>query len=158
MNAQTEQVATQWLTKHRFTSDPRTLALIVQRAEELVAELGGYLAVAHFERSYLELLNKGQIKRFGTFESQRAPEIPKDVIEFIEKSSAFEQQRRYKTDPVFRQQYDEYSQQSRQVPAGDIPRTAAEYHQLPARTIALRYQKEPAFKAAIDALIAKGAI
>jgi hypothetical protein len=119
MDAQMEKVATEWLTKHRYTSDPRTLSLIVRRAEQLVAELGGYPAVAHLERSYLELLNAGEIKKFGTFESQRqqAPEIPKD-----------------------------------------IPRTAAQYHQLPARIIALRYQREPAFKAAIDALIAQGAI
>jgi len=154
-----EQAATEWLSKHRFVSDPRSLALIVKRAQELVAELGGYIAVAHFERAYLELVSQGEIKPFrGTYESQQPPAIPQDVVDFIERSGARELQQRYKTDTTFRAQYDAWEKSKKSPEASSAPLTAEDYHRISAREVARRYQTDMGFRASVDSLISRGLI
>jgi hypothetical protein len=161
---QTEQAATEWLTKHRFVSDPQSLALIVKRVEELVEELGGYIAPAHFERVYLTLVNDGVIKPFrGTFETQQqSAAIPEAVIDFIEHASAFEQRRRYATDREFKKFYDLYANQQlkEKIAQESSGRTLSveEYNRLPAAQIAKRYQSDRSFKAQVDSLISRGLI
>jgi hypothetical protein len=152
-----EEAATKWLVKHRATEDPRTLALIVERAQQLVEEFGGYISPSHFERAYLELANEGEIKPFrGTFEAKESGS-PKDVVDFIERSSAYELQRRYKTDPTFRAHYDAYQKQSKQDQAGSVLDVET-YRRMPAATVAAKYQRDPSFRAQVDSLISRGLI
>jgi hypothetical protein len=157
MKEQILEAGSQWMVKHRGTDDPAILAKIVDRVEQLLEEQGGYVSPSHFERAYLELSNEGTIPKItGAFQSQEQPAVPKDVVDFIEKSSAFEVQRRYRNDRVFRAQFDDYQRHARQP--DNIPNNAAEYHQIPARVVAARYQREIGFRRAIDALVARGEI
>jgi hypothetical protein len=161
MNPEAERIASQWLVNHRATSDPRTLSLIVERAQQLVEDLGGYLSVAHFERGYLELLNEGAISKIdvGFAKQSAAPAIPQEVIDFIEspRTSAWELQRRYNTDATFRSQYDLYERQ-RKVQQANSTLSVEEYRRLPAATIAKKYRIDAGFRAAVDSLISRGLI
>lgn len=159
MRADILEVGSQWMAKHHFTSDPKVMAQIAGRVEELLQEQGGYVSPSHFQRSYLELVNQGKIKSFGTFESQQQSAIPEDVITFIERSSAFELRSRYKRDPEFRKHYDVYQNQPRQAAqAGASMLTVEQYRSMPAAVVAAKYQRDPSFKAQVDSLISRGLI
>lgn len=158
-----EQAATEWLTKHRATTDPEVLHMILQRAQQIWENQGGYFSAAHIERAYLELANSGVIKTFkGSMEAKIAESsesIPAEVIAYIQSAPAREQARRYRTDATFRRQYDEYTRRNvSPQQASDVPSSAAQYHQIPARVVAKRYASEPRFRAAIDSLISRGLI
>jgi hypothetical protein len=161
---QTEQAATQWLAKHRFVSDAKSMALIVERAEQLVEELGGYIAPAHFERVYLTLVNDGVITPFrGTFETQQqSAAIPEDIVQFIEHASAFEQRRRYANDKEFKRLYDLYANQQLKAKiaqeSSGSTLSVEEYNRIPANQVAARYQRDRSFKAQVDSLISRGLI
>ena len=103
------EAGSEWMVKHRGTDDPKVLVKIADRVEELLEEQGGYPSVSHFERSYLELVSSGEIPKItGTFGSQKQSAFDQEFLTYIERTSAFEQSRRYKSDPEFRRKYDEY--------------------------------------------------
>jgi hypothetical protein len=158
MKLEVEQAATEWLTKHRATKDPETLAKIVKRAQELVAELGGFIAPAHFERAYLELVTEGEIEAFrGNMQEKiEEPDIPREIETFITTASAFQLQRAYKNDPTFARYYDVWaarSKKSGQPSSAPLVVTVEEYTRTPAAVIAARYQREAAYRSAIDKLV-----
>jgi len=162
-----EEAAAQWMVKHRYTSDPQTLAKIVERAQENLERLGGLIAPSSFERAYLELLNEGEIKPFrGTIMEQPAPAplIPPDIVAWIEnpRVSSFEQRRRYATDPQFKKYYDLYANEQLKKKVAEetagVSLTAEQYRSIPAQVVIQRYRREKGFKVAVDALIARGEI
>ena len=164
-DTQFDTAAEQWLRKYRYTGDPQVLAQISQRVQDLLEQNGGYVSTAHFERAYLGLVNEGAIKPFrGTVtEHVSAPAIPQDVIDFIEspRTSAWELDRRYRSEPTFRKQYDLYEQskgQKLEQQPGVVSLSAEQYNKIPAATIAARYQRDRFFKACVDKLIAEGKI
>ena len=157
----------QWMTSKRFTQDATANAAVRLRVLENLETFGGYASIASFERAYLELRAEGAVPEFrGSIAEQPdpAPLIPPDVIAWIEnpRVSSFEQRRRYATDPVFKKYYDAYANQQLKAKIAQedavVSLTAEEYHRLPAATIVTRYRREPRFKSAVDALIAKGLI
>jgi hypothetical protein len=88
---------------YRTTEDPAVLAKIVERAQENLERLGGFISPSSFERAYLELASEGVIKAFrGSLMDKpaAAPAIPPDVLAFIKSphTSASELRRRYSTD------------------------------------------------------------
>lgn len=153
-----------FMLTHRFTSDPKVNALIRKRVESNLEEYGGYPSVTHFERAYLELCNEKAITPFrGTAaEHQDTPAIPADVINFIERASAFELRRRYANDKDFRRQYDLYAADEIRKKAereqNGFVLTVEEYKSLPAATIIRNYRSSPQWKRAIDDLVARGEI
>lgn len=162
-----EAAAIEWMTTRRATQHPETLAKIVARAQELWETQGGYFSKSHLERSYIGLTNAGVIKPFkGTMHDRvdAANAIPKEIVDFIEnpRTSAWELQRRYKTDAAFRRHYDAYEkqrapkQQQQAVATGTL--TVEEYRRLPAAVIAAKYQRDSAFRAQVDSLINRGLI
>jgi hypothetical protein len=158
MKEQILEAGSQWMVTHRGTDDPAILGKIVHRVEELIEEQGGYPSVSHFERAYIELRNAGELPKIeGAFQLEQKPSFDREFLAYIERTSAFEQSRRYKTDPIFRAKFDAYQKQTKRE-AINVPNSAAEYHQIPARVVAARYQKEPGFRRAIDALVARGEI
>jgi hypothetical protein len=161
------EAASRWMVHHRATEDPEILARIVNRAQENLERLGGYISPAHFERAYLELVSEGVIKPFrGSLltKPDAAPAIPQEIIDWIEnpRVGALEQRKRYANDPVFKKQYDLYAnQQLEQRVAQEqngVLLTVEEYRLLPAAVVAQRYHKEKGFRVAVDALIARGKI
>jgi hypothetical protein len=97
-----DQTMQSWMLTKRFSADATTNAAIRLRVQENLEQLGGY--PASWERAYLELLNEDVIQPFkGSLAEQPAPAplIPPGVIAWIEnlRVSAFEQRRRYATDP-----------------------------------------------------------
>jgi hypothetical protein len=163
-----DNAADQWLRNHRYTADPQTLQRIAERVRQNLEQLGGVCAAASFERAYLELVAEKKIQPFrGTVTDHVAAEaIPADVIAWIEnpRISAFEQRRRYSSDPVFRKQFDLYTkqqlqQQVAQEQAG-VSLTVEEYRRIPAAQIAQKYHKDVprGFRAAVDKLISEGRI
>jgi hypothetical protein len=69
--------------------------------------------------------------------------------------------RRYRSDPTFRKQYDLYEKtkgQKQEPQSTGVSLTAEEYHRIPAATIAARYQRDRLFKLSVDRLIAEGKI
>jgi hypothetical protein len=162
MKFEIQEAATSWLVNKRATSDPRTLALIVQRAEAIHQAQGGYISSSHFERAYLELANEGTIQRFSGSMSAKLDEneIPREIITFIETASAFQLQRAYKNDAEFRRYYDlwEGSKSPQQQQQTHEVLTAELYHRIPAATIARKYQTDSAFRGQVDALIKRGEI
>jgi hypothetical protein len=119
------------------------------------------------ERAALELISEKAIKPFrGTVHDHAAaevPALPQDVINYIEnpRTSAWEMDRRCRSDPMFRAQYDLWEKtkgQNREPQSIGVSLTAEEYHRIPAATIAARYQRDRFFKAAGDKLIAEGRI
>jgi hypothetical protein len=165
---QFDNAAEQWLRNHRFSSDPQALTKIAQRVRENLDKLGGYVSASSYERAYLELTASGAIKPFrGTVDEHVAaetPAIPADIVSWIEnpRVSAFEQRRRYSTDPQFKRYYDLYAnQQLKQKIAQESSGstlTVEEYRKLPAATVAKRYHSDRNFRAGVDALIAEGRI
>jgi hypothetical protein len=157
----------QWMRNHRYTGDAQTIVKIGQRVHENLEQLGGIVAASSFERSYLELVAEKAIRPFrGTVDEHVAaetPAIPQDVIDYIEnpRTSAWEMNRRYRSDPTFRAQYDTYERtkgQNREPQSTGVSLTAEEYHRILAATIAARYQRDRGFKAAVDKLISEGRI
>ena len=159
-----DKVMSQWMVSKRFTPDAKTNASIRQLVEENLEQLGGFVSIASFERAYLELTASGAINPFrGSVAEQpaAAPAIPTEVITLIEspRTTASELRHRYNTDQKFRTQYDAYQQlKGQKQQPGVVSLTAEQYHSLPAQMIVTRYRREPGFKAAVDALIAKGLI
>jgi hypothetical protein len=167
MTEQMENAFEQWLRGSRYTDDAQTITKIAQRVHENLDKLGGIVAAASFERAYLELLAEKAIRPFrGTVEQHvaaEAPAIPPEVVAWIEnpRTSAFDMNRLYQSDPTFRKQYDLWEKTkgpNREQQPGTVSLTAAEYHQIPAAQIAARYQRDRFFKAAVDKLIAEGKI
>jgi hypothetical protein len=155
-----QQAAEQWLTHHRATEDPRTIALILRRAQEIHEEQGGYFSTAHCERAYLELCAEKKIQPFrGSFaEKTEVSAVPQDVVAYIERTSAYELQRRYKSDPVFRAHYDLHQQQQQQPkPEATESLTPEQYHAMPARELQVKL-RDPQFKLQVMQLIRKGQI
>jgi hypothetical protein len=153
-----KSIASQWLVKHRSTTDPQAVAKILDRARELCESQGGHFCVAHCERAYIELTNEGAIKPFkGGFDSKPSEgTVPQDVIDFIERSSAFELKTRYKTDATFRRHYDEYQKRPRQ-PQENRTLTAEAYRRMPSRELQLKL-RNPHFKLQVMQLIKAGQI
>ena len=155
----------QWI-RGRYTNDAQTIAKIGQRVRENLERLGGIPAAASFERSYLELVAEKVIRPFrGTVDQHVAaeqPEIPHDVVHFIEHASAFEQRRRYSQDPVFKKHYNAYATaQLKERIAQETSGTTLDvesYRELPAAVVAKRYHSDRTFRAAVDSLIAQGKI
>src|SRR5258708_27234575 len=158
------EAASQWMVRHRATEDPAVIAKIVERAQENLERLGGFISPSSFERAYLDLISEKAIAPFrGSLADKPAatPEIPPDVVTWIEspRTSASELRRRYSSDPTFRKQYDLYAKSKGQnQQPGVVSLTAEQYHALPAQTIVTRYRREAGFKAAVDGLIARGLI
>lgn len=166
MTEQFENAFEQWLRGHRYTDDAQTIKKIGQRVHENLERLGGVVAVASFERAYLELVSEKAIKSFrgtvGEVVAAETPTLPQDVIHFIEHASAFEQRRRYSQDAVFKKQYDTYAnaqlkQQIAQESSGSTL-SVEDYRKLPAATVAKRYHSDRIFRTAVDKLIAEGKI
>jgi hypothetical protein len=160
------ETAAQWMVHHRTTEDPKVLSQIVERAQENLDRLGGFIAPSSFERAYLELVAEKVIRPFrGSMMDKpaAAPSLPQDVIDYIEspRTSAWELDRHYRSDPTFRAQYDLWDKtkgQNREPQSTGVSLTAEEYHRIPAATIAARYQRDRGFKLAVDKLIAEGRI
>jgi hypothetical protein len=155
-----------WMLNKRFTADPATNAVIRARVQENLERLGGFVAQAHFERAYLELLNEDEIQPFrGSLSEQpaAAPAIPSEVVAFITspRTTTSELRRRYNSDPAFRQQYDLFEKtKGKQPQPGVVSLTAEEYHRISAATIVQNYRTDRprGFRAAVDSLIAQGKI
>lgn len=165
MRADILEAGSQWMAKYRGTEDPKVLAQIVARVEELLEELGGYVSPSHFERAYLLLVNEKAIQPFrGSMQDKLAEgsaEIPQSVIDFIERTPARELQRRYNSgDATFRSQYDAYEKlkSPQQQAQSSSTLSVEQYRQLPAREVARRYQTDRGFKSSVDALISRGEI
>lgn len=159
-----ENAATQWLAKHRATDDPKVVSMIVNRAQEICAELGGYFSVAHCERAYLELVNEKKIQPFrGSVESKLEAEsapIPKEVADYIERTGSRELARRYNSDAAFRAQYDRHEKlkaSPQQVQAGEDSWTVEEYYKIPAREMQARL-RNPRYKLRLMQKIKSGEI
>jgi hypothetical protein len=165
---QLDNAMTEWMRKHR-SGDDKTNAAILRRTIDNLEVLGGYPSPSAFERSYLELVSEKAIKSFrGTVDQHVAaetPALPQDVIAYIEspRTSALEMNRRYRSDSTFRAQYDLWEktkgQQQAQQSTG-VSLTAEEYHRIPSREIAQKYQRDfpIGFRAAVDLLIKEGKI
>jgi hypothetical protein len=158
-----DKMRSAWMLTKRFSPDAKTNATIRCRVEEYF-ESGGYVAVSHFERAYLELLNEDAIRPFrGTVTEQpaTAPVIPQDLINWIEspRTSVQELRLRYRNDQDFRKQYDLYEKtkgQTQETSGGAL--SVEDYRRMPAATVAQRYRKDRSFRAQVDALIKKGLI
>ena len=146
-----DAVFAQWMRTKRFTSDPDVLAAIRQYVEYLLEEEGGYISVAHFERAYHVLQTNGEIPEFR----EPAPELVDEQLVDITSMPVAEIRRRYASDANFRAQYDASNGRGNST---SVPRTAEEYHKLGTQETIRRYGSEPAFKAAVDDLIARGLI
>lgn len=158
--AHIEEAATQWLTKKRFVADPSSLSLIVAKAQELVDELGGVLAPAHFERAYLTLVQRGTIPVCReTVDSVTAKEqIPPEIADYIERATAFDLRRRYANDSEFKRQYDLYTANQQKKESTGSALTVEEYRSMSAQQIIRAYRSDAVFKAGVDSLIARGEI
>jgi hypothetical protein len=161
-----DDVMSQWMQTKRFTANPKVNALIRQRVEQYL-ENGGFVAQAHFERAYLSLLNEDAIQPFrGSISEQpaSAPLIPQDVIDWIEspRVSAFEQRRRYGTDPQFKKYYDLYlsTQLKAKVAAeeNETLLTVDQYNAMPRIEVVKKYRSSAGFRRGVDKLIAQGKI
>lgn len=158
------EAASQWMVRHRATEDPAVVAKIIERAQENLERLGGFISPSSFERAYLELTSEGVIKPFrGSLleKPAAAPAIPPDVVTFIEspRTSASELRHRYRTDPPFRKQYDLHEKTKGQAQVQQSASlTVEEYRRLPAAIVVQKYRQNGAFRAQVDALIAKGLI
>jgi hypothetical protein len=162
-----DQAMAQWMINERFTADPKTNALIRQRVEVLLENGGGNVSTSHFSRAYLELLNEDAIQPFrGSLSEQLAPAplIPPDVIAWIEnpRVSAFEQRRRYATDPQFKKYYDLYlnTQLKAKVAAEESESnlTVDQYNAMPRIEVVKKYRSSAGFRRGVDKLIAQGKI
>jgi hypothetical protein len=158
------EAASQWMVRHRATEDPAVIAKIVERAQENLERLGGFISPSSMERSYLELVSEGVIKPFrGSLMDKpaAAPAIPPDVIAWIEnpRVSAFEQRRRYATDPQFKKYYDLYlnTQLKAKVAAeeSEATLTVEAYNAMPRIEVVKRYRSSAGFRRGVDALIAR---
>jgi hypothetical protein len=162
-----DQAMQAWMLNKRFTADPATNAVIRARVQENLEQLGGFVAQAHFERAYLELLDEDTIQPFrGSISEQPAPAplIPPDVVAWIEspRVSAFEQRRRYATDPQFKKFYDLYATQQlkAQVAAeeSEATLTVEQYNSMPRIEVVKKYRSSASFRRSVDKLIAAGKI
>jgi hypothetical protein len=156
-----DQTMQAWMLGKRFTADAKTNALIRQRVEEYL-EAGGYVAVSHFERAYLELLNQDLIQPFRgsiTDQPSAAPAVSQDTIAFIEspRTTASQLRNRYNTDPMFRKQYDLYEKTKTRESSGSTL-TVEEYRNMRAADVVQRYRRDAVFKSGVDKLIAQGKI
>jgi hypothetical protein len=161
-----DQTMQAWMLGKRFTADAKTNAAIRERVEVLL-ENGGYVSTSHFERAYLELLNEDAIQPFrGSLSEQAAAAhlIPPDVIAWIEnpRVSAFEQRRRYATDPQFKKYYDLYlsTQLKAKVAAEEREATITveQYNAMPRIEVVKKYRSSAGFRRGVDKLIAEGRI
>lgn len=146
-----DAVFERWARTKRYTPDVSVLASVRQRVEEILDAEGGYVSVSHFERAYLELLKAGEIPEFHAPAPVQQAAAP---IDFTTMTIA-EIRRKYANDANFRAQYD---QSNGRGGGANVPRTAAEYNRLSTSETIRRYGSEPAFKAAIDQLVAEGKI
>lgn len=161
-----DNAAEQWLRTHRYTADAQVLTQIGRRVHALLEQNGGFVSTAHYHRAYLELVFEKAIRPFrGTVSehASNAPAIPQDTIDFIEspRTSAWELDRRYRSDPTFRKQYDAYEQfkgQKLEQQPGVVSLSVEEYNKIPTATIAARYQRDRSFRIAVDKLISEGRI
>lgn len=157
-----DQIQLQWMER-RFSADPKINALVRQRVEENLEKLGGFVSVASFERAALELITEKAVAPFrGTFADRpaAAPAVPPDVVAFIEspRTTTHELRLRYRQDPVFRKQFDEYEKAKGQAPdrqSGVVSLSIEEYHHIPAAQIAQKYHRDypKGFRAAVHELI-----
>jgi hypothetical protein len=168
MTEQFENAFEQWLRGHRYTNDAQTITKIGQRVHENLERLGGIVAAASFERAYLELVSEKAIKSFrGAVDQHVAaeqPAIPADVVAWIEnpRVSAFEQRKRYSTDPQFKRYYDLYAAQQLKAKVAaeenEESLTIEQYNSMSAIDVAKKYRSSAAFKRGVDKLIAQGRI
>jgi hypothetical protein len=164
---QIDNTMVQWMTSKRFSPDATTNAAIRLRVQENLEQLGGFVSIASFERAYLELTASGAINPFrGSVAEQPAPAplIPPDVVAWIEspRVSAFEQRRRYATDPQFKKYYDLYlsTQLKAKVAAEESETllTVEQYNAMPRIEVVKKYRSSVSFRRGVDKLIAEGRI
>jgi hypothetical protein len=162
-----DQTMQAWMQTKRFTANATVNAAIRERVLENLEQLGGVVAIASFERAYLELRTENAIPEFrGSIAEQPAPAplIPKDVIAWIESPhvSAFEQRRRYATDLQFRKYYDLYlnTQLKAKVAAeeNEATLTVEQYNNMSRIEVVKRYRASAGFRRGVDKLIAQGKI
>jgi hypothetical protein len=164
MEKEVDFAQAQWMTSKRFTPDAKTNAAIRLRVEENLERLGGYPSIASFERAYLELLNQDEIQPFhGSIADQPAasPAVSADAIAFIEspRTTASQMRNRYKTDPIFRKEYDVYERTSGQTrESSGSTLTVEEYRTMRAADVVQRYRRDAGFRRGVDRLIAQGKI
>src|SRR5258708_5024293 len=157
------EAASQWMVRHRATEDPAVIAKIVERAQENLERLGGFISPSSFERAYLELISEKAIAPFrGSLADKptATPEIPPDVVTWIEspRTSASDLRHRYNSDPIFRKQYDAY--EKTKVGQTQVTLSVEEYRKLPAAVVAQNYRRDhpQGFRVAVDKLISAGLI
>lgn len=162
-----DQAMQSWMVTKRFTAETATNAKIRQRVLENLEQLGGYVSITSFERAYLELLDEDAIQPFrGSLAEQppAPPLIPKEIIEFIEspRTSAFEQRRRYATDPQFKKYYDLYlnMQLKAKVAAeeSEATLTVDQYNAMPRIEVVKKYRSSVSFRRGVDKLLSEGRI
>jgi len=90
------------------------------------------------------------------------PQIPADIADYIHKAEAgkistFELRRRYMSDKTFRDAYDVHSGLA-SFASQPVILTVQQYRSMPSAVVQKRYRQEPAFKAAVDALLATGRV
>ena len=90
------------------------------------------------------------------------PQIPAEIAEFIRKAekgqiSTFELRRRYMSDKQFRDAYDIHSGLA-SFASQPVTLTVQQFRSMPSAVVQKRYRQEPAFKAAVDALLASGRV
>lgn len=101
---QIDDVFQQWITQRRCGDDVAN-GLVLERIRELVAD-GFPLSVSLFERSYLELLNSGEIKPFRE-PFVPTPERERLTVEQYNRMPAHQIAKKYMTDQVFRADVDD---------------------------------------------------
>ena len=162
-----DQTMQAWMQTKRFTASATVNAAIRERVLENLEQLGGVVAIASFERAYLELRTENAIPEFrGSLNEQPAPAplIPQDVIDWIEnpRVSSFEQRRRYATDPQFKKSYDLYlsTQLKAKVVAeeSEATLTVETYNAMPRIEVVKRYRSSTSFRRGVDKLIKEGKI
>ena len=147
-----------WMASKRYTNDPAVLSKIVKRVEYLLETFGGYVSQSHFERAYLELCAEKEIQPFRTkFEDTQQPTVPPDVVAYIERTSAFELQRRYKSDREFARLYDLWQKNPKQAAVASGPLSVEQYYAMPARELQVKL-RSPEFKLQVMQLIKAGKI
>ncbi len=121
----------------------------------------GYASQSVFSIVVDLMLQSGDLSAVKGNDSQS--QIPAEIRDFIEKAesgkiSTFELRRRYLSDRNFRNSYDQHTGLAAFATPQPIQLTADEYHRIPSRTAQARYQRDPAFKAAVDKLFAAGRV
>lgn len=143
------------------TTGKWSLALVIPTLKKFTAlyiekHNAGVPSISAFEITLRLLVENGDFKPVAV-----EPQIPAEIAEFIRKAEAnqistYELRKRYSQDRVFKHWYEVHLNLVEHVQP--VALTAAEYRSMPTRVTQVRYQKDPAFKAAVQNLIDTGQI